>query len=580
LSTQLDGDCVPVSQIKSVLKNNKIFNLFQIFEIHIPKNCFFANQNLNMSKRYYFILLILVIISSCARVGTPTGGPKDEKPPISIHATPDFESIRFKENKIKIYFDEYIKFKDLNKQLIISPPMKFAPEITPVGTASKFISIKILDTLKENTTYTFNFGNAVTDNSEGNPLKQFKYLFSTGDYIDSLRISGNTLDAFASKNEKSISVLLYEIDEQYSDSTIYKEKPDYLASTLDSTYFEVTNIKAGNYAIFALKDKSNNMIFNPREDKIGFLDHPVQIPGDSIVNMVLSQEILNFKIEKPIEIQRNHIVIGYEGLWNAQINALREKNGNSISYLVQKDRVKDSIHVWYQEVKTDSLWLDIQLDSVVESFPVRLRSKEQDSLNLVLNTKSTLHFRDTITFTSNVPMIRFDVKKFQFIDADSLPVPFQIIEDSNKDKFYIDFEKKASTKYHLIVLPGAITDFFGEENDTIQNTFSVKKLEDYGDLIISVKSKEIKPLIIEVLNEKYEVIISAYCKQNQELKFTTLLPGKYSLRAILDENENLKWDTGSFLLKRQPERVIYYNKTIDLRANWTINEEFNVQIVP
>jgi hypothetical protein len=350
-----------------VLKNNKIFNLFQIFEIHIPKNCFFANQNLNMSKRYYFIILILVIISSCARVGTPTGGPKDEKPPISIHATPDFESIRFKENKIKIYFDEYIKFKDLNKQLIISPPMKYAPEITPVGTASKFISIKILDTLKENTTYTFNFGNAVTDNSEGNPLKQFKYLFSTGDYIDSLKISGNTRDAFTPVNDKSISVLLYEIDEKYSDSTIYKEKPDYLASTLDSTHFEITNIKAGNYAIFALKDKSNNMIFNPKEDKIGFLDHSIQIPGDSIVNLVLSQEIPNFKIENPIEIQKNHIVIGYEGLWNAQINALRDKNGNSIPYLVQKDQDKDSIHVWYQEVLTDSLWLDIQHESSKKS---------------------------------------------------------------------------------------------------------------------------------------------------------------------------------------------------------------------
>jgi hypothetical protein len=276
-------------------------------------------------KRYYFILLILVIISSCARVGTPTGGPKDEKPPISIHATPDFESIRFKENKIKIYFDEYIKFKDLNKQLIISPPMKFAPEITPVGTASKFISIKILDTLKENTTYTFNFGNAVTDNSEGNPLKQFKYLFSTGDYIDSLKISGDTREAFAPKNENRFQFYCMKWMKNIQILLFIRKKPDYLASTLDSTHFEITNIKAGNYAIFALKDKSNNMIFNPREDKIGFLDHPVQIPGDSIVNMVLSQEILNFKIEKPIEIQRNHIVIGYEGLWNAQINALREK---------------------------------------------------------------------------------------------------------------------------------------------------------------------------------------------------------------------------------------------------------------
>jgi uncharacterized protein (DUF2141 family) len=563
-----------------VLKNDKKFILFHIFEIHILKNCFFANQNLNMSKRYIYTILIIVIISSCARVGTPSGGPKDEKPPISIHATPDFESLRFKDNKIKIYFDEYIKFKDLNKQLIISPPMKYAPEITPIGTASKFISIKILDTLKENTTYTFNFGNAITDNSEGNPLKQFKYLFSTGDYIDSLRISGNTLDAFASKNEKSISVLLYEIDEQYSDSTIYKEKPDYLASTLDSTYFEVTNIKAGNYAIFALKDKSNNMIFNPKEDKIGFLDYNIQIPGDSIVNMVLSQEIPNFKIENPIEIQKNHIVVGFQGEWNAKINAIREKNGNPISYLVQKDQVKDSLHIWFQDVMTDSLWLDIQQESTLKSYPVRLRSKEKDSLNIVLNTRSTLHFRDTITFSSSVPIIKIDSKKFNFIDVDSFPIPFQIIEDNNKDKFYIDFEKKASTKYHLSILPGAIIDFFGNENDSIKSTFSIKKMEDYGDLILSIKSAETKPIIIELINEKNEVESSAYCLQNQKLEFKTLQPGKYTVRAILDENENSIWDPGLFLTRRQPEKVFYYIKTIDLRANWTINEEFNVQFLP
>lgn len=533
-----------------------------------------------MSKRYIYIILSIAIISSCARVGTPSGGPKDEKPPISIHATPDFESIRFKENKIKIYFDEYIKFKDLNKQLIISPPMKYAPEITPVGTASKFISIKILDTLKENTTYTFNFGNAVTDNSEGNPLKQFKYLFSTGDYIDSLKISGNTRDAFSPQKEKSVSILMYEIDEQYSDSTIYKEKPDYLANTLDSTYFEVTNIKAGNYAIFALKDKSNNMIFNPKEDKIGFLDHNIQIPGDSIVNIVLSQEIPNFKIENPIEVQKNHIVVGFQGKWNAKINAIREKNGNPISYLIQKDKVSDSIHVWFQDVVTDSLWLDIQQESTEKSYPVRLRSKVKDSLNIFLNTKSTLHFRDTINFSSSIPIIKIDSKKFSFIDVDSFPVPFQIIEEYNKDKFYIDFEKKASTKYHLSILPGAITDFFGNENDSIKSSFSIKKLEDYGDLILSIKSEETKPIIIELLNEKNEVESSSYCLQDQKLEFKTLKPGKYTVRAILDENENSIWDPGLFLSRRQPEKVFYYIKTIDLRANWTINEEFNVQFVP
>jgi len=283
-----------------------------------------------------FISFLTVLIMSCARIGTPTGGPKDEKPPISISATPDFRSIHFKENKIKINFDEYIKFKDLNKQLVISPPMKYNPEITPVGTAGKFISIKILDTLKENTTYTFNFGNAIIDNSEGNPLKQFKYLFSTGDYIDSLKVSGTIKDAFEEKPDPSISVMLYAVNETFTDSIIFKKKPDYIANTLDSLGFNITNIKEGKYALIALQDKSNNMIFNPKEDKIGFLNEYITAPTDSIYQIILSKEAPKVEINTPVEFSKNHIIIGYQGNWKAKINEVKEKIKIKYNFLSKK----------------------------------------------------------------------------------------------------------------------------------------------------------------------------------------------------------------------------------------------------
>ena len=119
-----------------------------------------------------FILLCLIVIatSNCAKRGRPTGGPKDSIAPVIVTARPPFESINFKDDEIRIYFDEYIKLNDLNKQLVVSPPMKYPPIITPLGTPSKYIKIQILDTLKENTTYTFNFGQSVIDNTEGNVL--------------------------------------------------------------------------------------------------------------------------------------------------------------------------------------------------------------------------------------------------------------------------------------------------------------------------------------------------------------------------------------------------------------------------
>jgi len=144
-----------------------------------------------MNSNVFKILLVLalsVFITNCAKRGRPTGGLKDSIAPILISAFPDHKSIHFKSKKIKISFDEYIKLKDINKQLVVSPPLKYPPIITPVGTASKDINIKLLDTLKENTTYTFNFGNSVVDNNEENKLKRFKYIFSTGTYIDSLKL--------------------------------------------------------------------------------------------------------------------------------------------------------------------------------------------------------------------------------------------------------------------------------------------------------------------------------------------------------------------------------------------------------
>lgn len=516
---------------------------------------------------------------SCARIGTPTGGLKDEKPPIAISATPHFQSIHFKENKIKINFDEYIKFKELNKQLMVSPPLKYNPEITPVGTASKFISIKIMDTLKENTTYTFNFGNAIIDNSEGNPLKQFKYLFSTGGYIDSLKVTGIIKDAFEEKPDPSITVMLYEVNDTFTDSIIFKKKPDYVANTLDSTAFDITNIKEGKYALIALRDKSNNMVFNPKEDKIGFLNDYITAPTDSIYQLILSKETPQLEINTPVEFSKNHIIVGYQGNWKARINDLSDKNKNKIPFFVQRDNEKDSIHVWHQDTGTDSLLVNIDQKGIVKEYKIKLRSKQKDSLNIKTKIKQVLHLNDTLSYFSNIPITRLNPQKMSLLDSDSLKVPIQIIEVPNKDKFYIDFIKKPTSNYHLTMLPGAIEDFFGQTNDTIQNSFSTKKIEYYGDLKVKIITNEESQIIFDLLNEKKEIVATQYFKGTQEIVFKLLQPGKYSFRVIFDKNENYIWDSGNYLNKIQPEKVIYFSKTIELRANWTINEIFNTEFI-
>jgi hypothetical protein len=201
-----------------------------------------------------FCTVFLVILTSCAKRGNITGGLKDSIAPVLSASFPKNGTINFNGKEIKLVFNEFVKLKNVNKQLIISPPMKNQPEILPYN-ASKVITIKLKDTLLPNTTYSFNFGQSIEDNNEGNPYSQFKYLFSTGATIDSLKLNVKIKDALEKKQDNFVSVMLYEINEKFNDSTIYKETPRYITNTLDSLKIvTLENIKAGKYLLLALKD--------------------------------------------------------------------------------------------------------------------------------------------------------------------------------------------------------------------------------------------------------------------------------------------------------------------------------------
>ena len=184
---------------------------------------------------------------SCAKRGTITGGLKDTIAPTLKSSYPENYSVKFNSKKIKLTFDENVKIKNLNKQLIISPPMKNELLVLPT-TPTKTLTITINDTLQPDTTYSLNFGQSIADNNEGNPLNQFKYIFSTGDYIDSLALGGRIKDAHDKEAAAFVSIMLYEANEKFNDSTIYKENPRYITNTLDSLKtFRLENLKAGKY---------------------------------------------------------------------------------------------------------------------------------------------------------------------------------------------------------------------------------------------------------------------------------------------------------------------------------------------
>lgn len=212
------------------------------------------------------IIIACLVLYSCANIVAPTGGPRDEDPPEVLSSNPPNFSPNFNGNQIRVFFNEFIQLKDINQKLLVSPPFEKQPEARLRG---KSIIIKFDETLRENTTYNFFFGDAIVDNNEGNAIPNFQFVFSTGPYVDSLSIDGMVTDAFTLKPVQGVYVMLYE---NLSDSVPYLERPVYLAKTNKDGYFGIGNIRQGNYKIFALEDLNANFRFDLPDERIAFID--------------------------------------------------------------------------------------------------------------------------------------------------------------------------------------------------------------------------------------------------------------------------------------------------------------------
>jgi hypothetical protein len=529
----------------------------------------------------YILFLILLILVSCAKRGTITGGLKDSIAPVLRISFPKNYSTNFKENEIKLVFDENIKLKNLNKQLVISPPMKNEPLIGPTS-ATKYITIKIKDTLQPNTTYSFNFGQSIADNNEGNPFNQFKYVFSTGDYIDSLALSGKIKDAYSKEAESFVSVMLYEANDSFNDSIVYKESPRYITNTLDSLKtFKLENLKAGKYLLVALKDYNNNNKFDPKKDKIGFIKNFVTVPNDTIYELSLFKETMTFKGNKPVQASGNRLLMGYEGdmkLMNSRPRITLKNNTETLSTIVTQFPKKDSLQIWYKPLKADSLNLEVTKDKYVGNFMLKIKDQKKDSLNISALYGGTLNFRDRFTLESTTPLVNFDNSKIKLTVNDSIPVVFTSEYDEFNQKLFFDFKKNPSEKYTFTILPGALTDFYEKSNDTLIYKVNTKSTAEYGNLRVMLQNLKSFPVIVELTNAKGDLIASEYSESNATVDFNLLEPALFTLRLIYDENKNKVYDSGSYLEKRYAEEVIYFSKEIDVRANWDVEQVFDVSL--
>lgn len=530
--------------------------------------------------RYAFFLAVIVscLTTSCAKRGFITGGLKDTLAPVVLSEHPANYSIHFDANSIKISFDEYVKLDKVNQNLIISPPLQQNPEIIPMGFASKTVTLKFSDTLRANTTYSFNFGQAIKDNNEGNILTGYKYVFSTGDYIDSLKISGEIQDAYSKNNDNFVNIMLYEAA-TFTDSTVYKERPMYVTNTLDSlTRFSIENIKEGTYYLIALKDRNNNYKFDPKGEKIGFIEHPIQVPNDSLFILSMFKEEPKPNALRPSMLSKYKWLVPYEGDYkNLKINVYG--NNQEIESAFSKVSKKDSLHVFLPQIEFDSVRFDFKNLDYEKSITVNTRNiRTIDSLSVQLNKTGAIDFRDNVEIITSTPLRSLDTSKISLMQKDSSFINFKINIDSLYLTSRIVFEKEENQKYELQLLPGAITDFYGKVNDTLNFKLNTSEFTNYGNLTVQlVNPDSLYPLIVELLTEKEDIYAYKIISENEPVIFDLIKPNKYFIRIIHDENNNNRWDSGNYLLRRQPETTFYFESPIDVRANWEVNETLHLE---
>jgi hypothetical protein len=237
----------------------------------------------------------------------------------------------------------------------------------------------------------------------------------------------------------------------------------------------------------------------------------------------------------------------------------------------------DSISYWYTPIEKDSIIFKVNYKSIIDTVTVKLRSKEIDSLIVSNAIGGNLSLRDTFAIATNIPIQKIDKSKISLIDKDSIKVNFTTSIDDSKQKLKLNFEKKYDNNYQFRFMPNAIEDLFGNVNDTINFSTRTKHPEDYGNINLTLTNVKNFPIIIHLTNKNYELVQEIYATENQIFKFNNLDPNDYTFRVIYDENRNGKWDSGNFLLRTNPEKVHYYNKVIEIRANWIENQTFNLK---
>ncbi|MFB2119201.1 Ig-like domain-containing protein [Parapedobacter sp. 2B3] len=492
-----------------------------------------------------------------------------------LKETPPNFTRNFNAEKIVIEFNEFIKLSNPFKEVSVSPDID--QPINP-RVKRKNIEITLPDSLEENTTYTINFGKAIGDFNEGNPLLNYSYVFSTGDIIDSLAVSGKVINALTKEKEKEITVMLIPTRQ---DSIFGKRKANIFTLTDTAGNFRLQNLREDNYRIYALREENNDRIYNAPTELIGFLNDSIVLGKDtSGILLEVSKGIpRDFRLlDRKIESNGKISLIFNKPLEDAGLTIIHP-TALDADKVVEYTPTLDSATVWVNDLTFDSLKVAISnqgeiLDTIVMR---RGRNDKYDRDFIITDNLSGNKVNRTrhIELTAGSPVQSIDRSKIVLL-VDSVPVTnFQLAKDTSLQRRYIlRYNWRPKRNYVLTLEEGAFAGFFSDKNKSVTKTFTMDETENFGDILLKITVPDTShQYLVQLINEKMDVIFrSIPIATSTDIPFHQFPGGKYTIRVVYDENNNGKWDTGNVYETKQPERVWYLGKTFIIRANWEQEE--------
>lgn len=577
----------------------------------------------------FLILLFLLLcglffafLGACARQGAPVGGPKDTQAPRvdTTKSTPNF-STQFDQRRIELVFDEWVVLSDVTTQIVVSPPLDKRPEVLLKGKKVIFQFDKS-EVLRENTTYTLNFGTSVKDFRENNPAEDLRFVFSTGDFIDSLGFRGNVKDAFTGQPVENISVLLYE---NLADSAVRNERPYYFTRTDKTGNYRFENLRGGTYRVITLDDTDQNLRWVGATERIGFRDSLLVLNDSmrSFIPLTLFNSRPAFRLTGVQTRQYGRVKLGFSTATSGLEYEVLAPNGGTFI----PEKTIDSLVIWY-DLPQDTAWR-----LVVKRPLVQQKILEKDSLDLRFDTISVgkqakeaflktqqQDFGDetAVTPTSNRsrgktsgdtppparlrsvqtvtqihskkallpfvwPISAVDTSRWELREDSTQVWDFGVMPDSSSPRrLYLENKWKQGKSYTLILYPGAIKSLWGQDNtDTLRRIFNVPTEKQLGNLLLTIPKLEpgsayVLQLLNGVKTEDERIFVAD--AESQKFVFQYLPVAAYTVRLILDRNQNGRWDSGDYDALQQPE-LIYTQKLDPLRANWDLEAVFSTEPV-